>query len=123
MNKILAFWHRWRDRLERGDPGSAETLTRAERMLLECRAAQLLEAHKGREVSLSLIDGWHEPHSEPVVIGIDWAHAGDIAAYTCGACHFETGFVDVMVQHVKAHGATRVTVIPADRPAYPQFQP
>jgi hypothetical protein len=53
---------------------------------------------------------------DPMEVGIDWAKGCDIAAYTCIACGFETGIVEQIVKHMKLHGATRLTVIPVNRP-------
>ena len=56
-----------------------------------------------------------DPLPAPLEIGIDWGAGTDIASYTCSSCGYETGIVEEIVHHMKAHGATRLTVIPSRR--------
>lgn len=96
------------------DPIHPLEMTPTDRELLERRAQQFADMKRAAGVPIAAIDDWAQ---RPVVIGIDWANGCDITVYSCGSCGFETGIVEEIVKHAKAHGATRLTVIPATRPA------
>jgi hypothetical protein len=50
---------------------------------------------------------------EPLVgeIGIDWSEKSDETTFVC-SCGWQTDKLPALIEHLKAHGVTRVTVRP-----------
>jgi hypothetical protein len=94
-----------------------QDLTPKERLMLEQRAIQRKILERATGLPVSAVPPW-DP-TEPLEVGIDWANGVDIATYHCSACGYDTGIVEDLVAHMKAHGAIRLTVTPRSTP--PRF--
>lgn len=116
---MFLFWLRTRWNLQINISPKPLELSPADRELLEARAEQQRAIARATRLPITAIPEWRP--DEPMVVGVDWAQGCDISAYTCSSCGFETAIVEDIVKHMKAHGATRLTVIPVTRPPAYRF--